>query len=182
MKEIKLGGIKFPKRLIPKKNNPEADKIYTPTSLAERIISHFKPCGKCIDPCRGGGAFSDAMKRYGISSIVTCEIDEGVDFLTTDFLIKDSADMFDWSISNWPWSKFRAFLNKNMKIADNIVSLCPVGHMLAMKARIRDIRQHGFYIREIATCETPKSFPSSGFQLAACHISNQTGDCKFTEL
>jgi len=39
-----------------------------------------------------------------------------------------------------------------------------------MKARLRDIHQAGFGIKEIVILDTPKDFPQSGFQLGAFHI------------
>ena len=78
MTETKLDGIKFPKQLIPKGGN---DKVYTPDWLAEAIINHYKPSGSFIEPCAGGGAFVRAARKFGLTNIATCEIDEGYDFL-----------------------------------------------------------------------------------------------------
>lgn len=166
----------MPKSLIPKKNSPDRDKFYTPQDLADKIIDHFKPSGYCVDPCSGKGAFYESMKRY--SENVDCyELDAGDDFL--DDIPFTS---YDWSISNWPWSKFRAFLKKNMYCANNIVSLCTINHIFGLRARLRDIKEAGFFIRECLLCETPKNFPQSGFQLGAVYLSKESGDCKFSEL
>ena len=177
MNKIELGKIKFPKKLIPAKNKPEADKVYTPDWLAEAIVNHYKPWGKCLEPCAGGGAFVRAMKKFGITDIDTMEIDEGDDFIE-DILWRH----YDWSISNWPWSIFRKFLQQNMRVADNIVTLTTNNHIFAMKARRRDIREAGFFIREELLMDTPKEFPQSGFQLSAILLNKQPGDCKISYL
>lgn len=178
MEETKLGGIKFPKKLIPAKNKPEADKVYTPNWLAEAIVRHYQPWGKCLEPCAGGGAFSRAMRiPSGVYSIAEYELDRG-----KDFLLAPEDEKFDWSISNWPWSIFRKFLQKNMIVADNIVSLTTNNHIFAMKARRRDIKEAGFYIREELLMDTPKEFPQSGFQLSAILLTKQAGDCKISYL
>ena len=67
-----------------------------------------------------------------------------------------------------------------MKISDNIVTLVTLNHVLALKARLRDIRENGFYIREVITVPTPKEFPASGFQLGAIYLNKIEGCCKFT--
>lgn len=174
---IKLGGIKFPKKLIPAKNKPEADKVYTTDWLAEAIVNHYKPWGRCLEPCAGGGAFVRAMKKFGVASVTEYELDRG-----HDFLLAPEDEKFSWSISNWPWSIFRKFLQKNMIVADNIVSLTTNNHIFAMKARRRDIKEAGFFIREELLMDTPKEFPQSGFQLSAILLTKQRGGCKISYL
>lgn len=168
------------KKLIPSKNQPEADKVYTPDWLAEAIIGHYKPCGSFLEPCKGGGAFVRAARKFGLTNITTCEIDEGYDFL--EMMEPDRFDKFDWSISNWPWSIFRKFLQKNLKVADNIVTLTTINHCLCLKARLRDIKDAGYYIREVLLVDTPKEFPQSGFALGAILLNQEAGDCKFSYL
>lgn len=174
---IKLGGIKFPKKLIPAKNKPEADKVYTPDWLAEAIVNHYKPWGKCLEPCAGGGAFVRAMRKFGVAEVVEYEIDRG-----QDFLLAPENERFDFIITNPPFSKFRAFLKKSMEVADNIVFLCTINHIFGLRARLRDIRNAGFYIREVLLCDTPKSWPQSGFSVGAVHLNKQSGDCKISYL
>ena len=80
------------------------DKVYTPSSLAELIINHFKPTGKILEPCRGKGAFSNLMPNCD-----WCEIDEGKDFFTIeghwDWLVTNplgqSSDHFSTSQCRW---------------------------------------------------------------------------------
>jgi hypothetical protein len=158
------------KSLIPTDSKTN-DRVYTPDDLAERIVGHFNPFGKkCLDPCKGTGAFVRAFEKYGINPD-WCEIDEGRDFF-------DYHEKVDWIISNFPWSLHRDFMKHSMEISDNIVTLVTVNHVLALKARMRDIRQMGFYVRELLYVDTPKEFPQSGFALSAILVNKNEGDIK----
>lgn len=158
------------KTLIPKGGN---DKIYTPFSLAKKIVGHFLPFGeKCLEPCKGQGAFLDAFKHYNINAD-WCEIDEGKDFF-------EYRENVDWIITNFPWSLHRECLQHSMNISKNIVTLVTLNHVIGLKARLKDIRDAGFYIREIITFQTPKEFPQSGFQLGAIYLNKIKGKCEFT--
>ena len=134
------------------------DIVYTPHKLAERIVNHFKPQGKICEPCRGGGSFTKYMPECD-----WFEVEEGRDFLDV------FSGEWDWIVTNPPWSKFRKFLNKSMEVADNIVFLVTVNHFWT-KARVRDMKEADFSIKEILLVDTPKEFPQSGFQLGAVYI------------
>ncbi len=172
------------KQLIPKGGN---DKFYTPPDLAAAIIKYFHPTGSFLEPCRGEGAFLDAFLNYDkkISSRVTdfeyFEIDEGKDFLSPDTNIKNYGS-FDWIITNYPYSLYRKFLIKSMEMANNIVSLSPINHILGSKARMRDVKEAGFFIREILQVEKPAEWLSSGFAYAAIYLNKKPGLCKISEL
>lgn len=174
MENIKLGGIKFPKKLIPKGGN---DRVYTPPDLAKSIVKHFQPSGDCLEPCSGKRAFEKAMLELNsVRMVARCEIDDGIDFLSAVLF------HYDWIITNPPFSKFRAFLKKSMEVADNVVFLCTINHIFGLRARLRDIKEAGFYIREALLCDTPQSWPSSGFQTGAIYLNKQAGDCKISYL
>lgn len=148
--------------LVPKKNAPEADIVYTPKSTAIDIIRHFSPRGRVLDPCRGGGAFYD---HYPVDCEKDwCEEGEGKDF----FHYKEQAD---WIVTNPPWSKIKEFLIHSMHLANDIVYLITINHYTT-KARLRIIKEAGFGIKEFYCIKTPpKPWPQSGFQTAAIHIS-----------
>lgn len=144
--------------------------VYTPRSLAKRIIDHFNPCGVVLDPCMGDGAFYDQIES---ETKDWCEIAKGVDFFSYD-------KKCDWIISNPPYSIFRNFLLHSMDLADNIVFLISVNHVWT-KARVRDVRERGFGLREIYCFETPPQFPPSGFQFGAVHFKKGwTGDVRLS--
>lgn len=143
-------------QLNPNKNSPDKDLVFTPDDVALDIIQHFKPQGRILDPCRGDGAFSNQ-----IPDCLWCELSQGRDFL-------DWSSPVDWIITNPPWSKMRQFLQHGMEVADNIVYLTSINHYTT-KARIRDMRERGFAIKEFYCIPTPDTFPQSGFQIAAVH-------------
>lgn len=154
----------MPQPLAPKGGN---DRIYTPPPLAQAIVAHYKPdvLDSILEPCAGPigqQAFVDALIGYDLSWF---ELDEGSDFLT-----HPSAAHYDWTITNPPWSKFRAFLNKSMEVSDNVVLLCLVNAFF-MKARQEDVRKAGFGMKEILFVPTPpKPWPQTGFSLGAVHV------------
>lgn len=160
--ELRLKPKVVPKnrRLVPTRNAPELDVVYTPRTLAKAVVGHFKPVGTILEPCRGSGHFFDAFPS--VSTKHYCEIDDGLDFF-------DWHDPVDWIISNPPWSQFRAFNFHAMGLAENIVWIIPLVHFSG-KARIRDVREMGFGFCEIMMLETPKGWPQGGFQLAAFHL------------
>ena len=158
-------------QLNPNKNKPEQDIVFTPRDLAKDIIDHYCPNGLILDPSSGDGAFFDQLPST--ASVDWCEISRGRDFL-------DYKKHVDWIITNPPWSMMRKFLIHGMTISDNIVYLTSVNHYTT-KARLRDMFQAGFGIREFYCFDTPKSFPQSGFQLAAVHTQRGwTGPSMFT--
>lgn len=148
--------------LAPKGGN---DRVYTPPDLASGIVKHFNPSGHCCDPCYGRGAFYDAM-RDRVASIRGFEIDDGMDFLATH----RAEGSYEWIITNPPWSKMRAFLNKSMEVSHNVVFLCLVNAFF-MRARQTDMRSMHFGMKEILFVPTPpKPWPQTGFSLGAVYI------------
>ena len=164
---IKARIIKPPKkrrRLSPGRNTSAHDLVMTPPDLAIAIVRHFRPSGIVLDPCRGHGAFYNALKLCPtVTEANWCEVDEGRDFF-------DEHRKVDWVVTNAPWSKLRAFLNHAMKISDNVVFLCTMTHFVT-RARIRDIAEAGFAMREaLLVPNPPPPWPGGGFQLAACWL------------
>jgi hypothetical protein len=145
-------------RFQPNRDYDSNDVVQTPPDLAQRIVKHFNPTGSILEPCKGEGNFLRCMP--GAS---WCEISEGKDFFVWNKPV-------DWIVTNPPWSQIRPFLQHSMKLASDIVFLMTVNHVWT-KARIRDIYSQGFGIKEICLVEMPPSFPQSGFQLGAIHVS-----------
>jgi len=156
--------------IIPSGGN---DKIYTPENLAIKIINHFDPRGSILEPCFGTGSFynnfPNEMKYF-------CEIDLGKDFFKFDKKV-------DWIITNPPFSQFRKFLQHSMKISNNIVFLSLINAFF-MKARLRDMKENNFSIKEILFIETPpKPWPQFGIQLGCVLIQkDHVGDVKISYL
>lgn len=146
------------------------DCVMTPTYLAQAIVNHFQPKGKVLEPCCGTGNFLKVLPNAD-----WYEINKGRDFLT-------AIGHWDWIITNPPYSKYRDFLNKSMQIADNIVFLQLINATF-YKARLRDIFNNGFGIKEIALLDTPPEFPQYGFQLGCVYYKKQhKGDIKFSKI
>ena len=137
------------------------DRVYTPPDLAAKIVRHFMPSGRILEPCAGQGAFVTALKEEcGEESVDWCEVDQGLDFF-------DWEERVDWIVTNPPWSQFRPFLRHAMAVADNVVFLC-LTNAWFMKARRRDMQEYGFGLVEILEIEAPPSpWPQTGFQLSA---------------
>lgn len=147
------------------------DVVQTPKDLARKIVDHFKPTGEILEPCKGEGNFLDEMPV----GTHWCEIKEGKDFFNW-------SQPVDWIMTNPPWSKIRPFLQHSMSVASDIVFLMTINHLWT-KARIRDIKSHGFGVKEICIVDSPKTFPQSGFQLGVVHLSKGwSGSITFSEL
>lgn len=144
------------------------DKIMTPPHLCRQIVEHFRPTGSILEPCCGTGNFLQFMPGAD-----WCEIDRGVDFLST-------SGHWDWVITNPPYSLYRAFLNKAMSVAENVVFL-QLLNATFYKARLRDVYGSGFGIKEMFLIDTPKEFPQFGFQMGCVHyLRGYTGDTQIT--
>lgn len=111
-------------------DNP-ADKIYTPEWIAQDMIGFFHPVGRILEPCRGGGVFTNLLPEAD-----WCEIDEGKDFLHV-------STKYDWIITNPPYSKLRLFIMHSLKIADNIVFLIPIWKFWQAYGTIRAVHSFG---------------------------------------
>jgi len=137
----------------------EQDVIFTPEYIAEGIINHFKPSGKCLDPCKGNGAF---LKYLPINSD-WCEITEGKDFF-------DYRKKVDWIVGNPPYSIFEKWLIHSFKVADNIVYLIPITKALTSYRVMKQIYELGS-ICEIFVLGAGRhiGFPF-GFAIGAVHF------------
>ncbi len=91
-----------------------------------------------------------------------CEIDEGRDFFEWN-------KRADYIMTNPPWSLFRRFVQHGMELTDDIYYLITVNHVFT-KARIRDVYDNGWGVKEIFIFDTPKNFPQSGFQVGMIHF------------
>lgn len=154
----------------PNRNYKSDDVVMTPIELAEKLAKHFNPKGNGLEPCCGTGN----ILRF-LDNADWCEISKGKDFF-------DYTNKVDYIFTNPPWSKIRTFLNHSMELAEDVYFLCTINHLWT-KARLRDIKEHGFGIKEICIFDTPKTFPQTGFQLGMFHVQRGwNGDIKFSEI
>lgn len=162
------------KSLIPSGGD---NRVYTPEYLVKSIITHYNPTGLILDPCMGHGVFYDNFPTECQKD--WCEIDKGIDFFNYN-------EKVDWIITNPPWGKpfLRQFLRHSMEIANNVVFLTLINAFF-MRARLRDLDEFGFKIKEIALIEPipSKPWPQAGLALGATHIQKgYKGDIKFSKL
>lgn len=153
------------------------DDVMTPAYLAEAIIQHYQPTGRILEPCRGIGP-TYAFWREGWD---WCEVKDGVDFLRE----RCPEQCYNWVVTNPPFSQLRIFLKRSMQVSDNVVFLCLI-NAFWMKARLRDMDEAGFGIKEILMVDTPPAstgWPQAGFALGATHLQRGwTGDIKISRL
>lgn len=105
----------------------EGDVVYTPDWCAADMVRHFKPTGRVLEPCRGGGAFM----RYLPPDTFWCEIANGRDFFAW-------SDPVDWIMTNPPYSLMREFLRHSITVAQNIVFLVPAKNMFSGYGMVRE--------------------------------------------
>lgn len=136
----------------------ESDIVMTPDWCAELVVSHFKPAGRVLDPCRGDGAFYNL-----IPDCEWCEIREGRDFYKV-------SENYDWVVSNPPYSVFSDFLRHSFKVADNILYLIPANKVFNSYKMMLEIAEYGG-VREMMVVGpgSKLKFPI-GFCIAAVHI------------
>jgi len=76
------------KSLIPKKNSPDADRVYTPFELSVAIVKYFNPNCRVVEPSAGPigkQSFVSAILNYSTARhLKWYELDEGSDFLAAD--------------------------------------------------------------------------------------------------
>lgn len=108
------------------------DIIYTPDHVSKNIIETLKPKGKCLDPCKGEGAFY----KYLPADKDYCEILEGKDFF-------DYNNNIDWIIGNPPYSIFKEFLEKSFSIANNVSYLLPINKVFQRQIIMDMINKYG---------------------------------------
>lgn len=109
-----------------------SDIVYTPDFVAKHILELLNPSGKCLDPCKGDGAF---FKYMPIGSDY-CELREGSDFLRY-------SGMVEWVIGNPPYSVFEDFLTKGFEISNNVSYLVPTNKIFQRQKIMNMITNYG---------------------------------------
>lgn len=145
-----------------------SDIVYTPNDIAADIVRWLNPCGSCLDPCRGDGAFYNNMP----AGSEYCEISEGLDFF-------DYNKKVDWIIGNPPYSIFEAFLQKSFLLADNVAFLVPTNKVFQRQLIMDRIEKWGG-VKSILIYGSGQilDFPF-GFSVGMFHFKKDyTGDTK----
>jgi hypothetical protein len=148
----------------------EKDVVYTPEWLARLIVDYFKPTGRVLDPCRGGGAFHKLMPDAD-----WCEIEEGRDF----FAVRED---YDYIVGNPPYSCLLGWIRHSFKCAENVIYLMPLHRVFASASFLDEVFQWGG-IKEILMIGTgaDAGFPF-GHALGVVHYQrNYSGPTAWTD-
>lgn len=111
--------------------NP-CDKVYTPQDIVIDIMSFFPISGKCLDPCRGDGAFHKLLP----DGSDWCEVRDGRDFFDYNFAV-------DWIVGNPPCSIFYDFLKHSFTLSSNIVYILPTNKVFQSFKIMDEIDNYG---------------------------------------
>lgn len=109
-----------------------ADIVFTPDYVSKNIIEFLNPVGKCLDPCKGDGAFY----RFLPEGAEYCEMNEGKDFFHYN-------NKVDWIIGNPPYSIFEDFLKHSFEISENVSFLVPTNKIFKRQVIMDLINKYG---------------------------------------
>lgn len=98
--------------------NNYSDVHYTDGSVAKRIVEHFNPTGRCMEPFRGEGAFYQHLPEGSD----WCEITDGRDFF-------DCSVGYDWIITNPPFSILTPVFRHAFSLSENCVFLLALANI-----------------------------------------------------
>lgn len=110
----------------------EGDAVWTPDWCAADMVRYFKPVGRILEPCKGGGAFMRALPLNAL----WCEITEGRDFFAF-------WERVDWIITNPPYSLTRQFLRHSLAISTNVVFLLPARNIFSGYGTVHECARWG---------------------------------------
>ena len=110
----------------------EKDIVYTQDNVVKSIIDWIRPSGKCLDPCKGDGAFL----RHLPAGSDWCELREGKDFF-------DYNTKVDYIIGNPPYSIFEDWLRHSFEIAKDVVYILPTNKVFQRQVIMEMISNWG---------------------------------------
>lgn len=109
-----------------------SDEHYTADAVAEMVVKHFAPSGRCLEPFRGEGAFFRHMPH----GTEWCDIREGRDFF-------DWAVPTDWLVTNPPFSNMTKVFEHAFTLADNCVFVIPISKYWSSAPRLEAVERYG---------------------------------------
>lgn len=136
-----------------------SDEHYTAKCIAEVVIKHFSPIGRCLEPFSG----NDAFLQYMPSGTDWCEIQKGRDFF-------DYNDQVDWIVTNPPFSNMTKVFEHAFSLSDNCVFVIPISKYWSSAPRINASLAYGG-LKEILHLGTGRDIGFDiGFPFAAMHF------------
>ena len=139
----------------------KSDNVMTPEWVAKKMLEHFKPTGRILDPCRGSGVFSSL-----IDGCEWCEIKDGRDFY-------NCSGKYDWIIGNPPYSVFSNFLRHSFKLADNICYLIPANKVFNSYRMMKEVVEYGGVKEMLVIAPGAKLKFPIGFCIAAVFFQRE---------
>ena len=186
--------------LQPNRNYISNDDVQTPLALARRIVAHFRPSGRILEPCAGNGNFLRALREHAArtETLLRAAGDcaeaqactgrsrplrrpppgvHGARHSRCIFWceIKRGRDFFAWR-ERVDWIVTNPPWSQFRSFLQHATRLADhvvflvTVNHLWTKARLGDLAAAGFGLKEIALVETPRTFPPLGFQLGAVHL------------
>ena len=137
--------------------NPN-DVVFTPDAVAQMIVDEFRPEGRILEPCKGGGAFMRCLPE----GTEWCEINEGRDFFKHQTRV-------DWIVSNPPYSNWDDWLAHSLALANDIVYLVPFAKVFKSMGTVRQILEWGGIVKVLVMPAGKAGFPF-GFPCGAFHF------------
>lgn len=149
-----------------------SDVHFTDPSVAKRVLSHFSPVGRCLEPFAGGGAFLQHMP----ADTPWCELSEGRDFF-------DWTELVDWIVTNPPFSNLTQVFEHAFSVAENCVFVMPISKYWSSAPRIEAVAAYGGLV-EICHMGRGRDIGFDiGFPFAAMHFRRgHGGDIRLSTL
>jgi hypothetical protein len=137
-----------------------SDVYYTPDEIAHKIVMHFSPTGKCLEPFCGNNAFLKFLPEQSD----WCEITKGRNFF-------DFNKPVDWIVTNPPFSNLTQVFEHSFRISNNCVFLVPISKYWSSNPRLKLAREYGG-LKEILHVGTGRQIGFDiGFPFAALHFA-----------
>lgn len=136
--------------------NNYSDVHYTNEVVARKIVAHFNPTGRCLEPFRGDGAFFKHLP----AGTDWCEIEDGKDFFECN-------GEYDWIVTNPPFSSLTQVFKHSFTLSKNCVFLVGIR---SSKPRLDLAKNYGG-LKEILHVGTGRQIGFDlGFPFAALHF------------
>lgn len=149
-----------------------SDVHFTDSEVARRIVAHFQPGGRCLEPFAGEGAFLQHLPEGS----QWCELSKGIDFFGW-------TEPVDWIVTNPPFSNLTQVFDHAFQIADNCVFLIPISKYWSSAPRMALAARYGGLVEILHVGAGRRIGFDIGFPFAAMHFRRgYCGPIKLTEL
>lgn len=114
-----------------KENRNKSDFYQTPYSITKHLLDNIKIDinSKILEPCEGEGAIIKVLKEKGFNYIDSFDLNND----NIDFLKYETNKIYDYVITNPPFSLAFEFIEKYKEISNNIIMLLPLNYLHGKK-------------------------------------------------